>query len=65
MSVADTEDKVLDLMELEIQGASEDMADDLGTIFYADGTGNSSKNPLGLAALVDKIFHCPLFSFSL
>jgi len=53
MSVADTEDKVMDLMELEIQGATEDMADDLGTIFYSDGTGNSSKDPLGLQALVD------------
>jgi len=51
--VADTEDKVLDLMKLTIQSDTEDMADDLGTIFYADGTGNSSKDPLGLAALVD------------
>lgn len=53
LSVADTEDKVLDLMKLEIQSSTEDMADDLGTIFYADGTGNGSKDPLGLAALVD------------
>ena len=53
MSVADTEDKILDLMKLTIQSDSEDMADDLGTIFYADGTGNNSKDPLGLAALVD------------
>src|SRR3990167_6755711 len=53
MSVADTEDKVLDLMKLTIQSDTEDMADDLGTIFYSDGTGNSSKDPLGLAALVD------------
>jgi hypothetical protein len=53
LSVADTEDKVLDLMRLTIQSDTEDMADDLGTIFYADGTGNSSKDPLGLAALVD------------
>jgi len=53
LSVADTEDKVLDLMKLTIQSDTEDMADDLGTIFYADGTGNSSKDPLGLAALVD------------
>jgi hypothetical protein len=29
------------------------MADDLGTIFYADGTGNGNKDPLGLAALID------------
>ncbi len=53
LSVADTESKVLDLMKLTIQSDTEDMADDLGTIFYADGTGNSSKDPLGLAALVD------------
>lgn len=53
LSVADTESKVLDLMKLTIQSDTEDMADDLGTIFYADGTGNSSKDPLGLSALVD------------
>lgn len=53
LSVADTEDKVLDLMKLTIQSDTEDMADDLGTIFYSDGTGNSSKDPLGLGALVD------------
>lgn len=53
LSVADTEDKVLDLMKLTIQSDTEDMADDLGTLFYADGTGNSGKDPLGLAALVD------------
>lgn len=53
LSVADTDSKVLDLMKLTIQSDTEDMADDLGTIFYADGTGNNSKDPLGLAALVD------------
>lgn len=53
VSVADTDDKILDLMKLTIQSDTEDMADDLGTIFYADGTGNNSKDPLGLAALVD------------
>jgi hypothetical protein len=53
LSVADTEDKVLDLMKLTIQSDTEDMADDLGTIFYSDGTGNGSKDPLGLGALVD------------
>ena len=53
LSVADTESKVLDLMKLTIQSDTEDMADDLGTIFYADGTGNSNKDPLGLGALVD------------
>ncbi len=53
LAVADTEDKVLDLMKLTIQSDTEDMADDLGTAFYADGTGNGSKDVLGLAALVD------------
>ena len=41
------------MMKLTIQSDTEDMADDLGTIFYADGTGNGSKDPLGLGALVD------------
>jgi hypothetical protein len=53
LSVADTDDKVIDLMKLTIQSDTEDLADDLGTAFYADGTGNSSKDVLGLAALVD------------
>lgn len=53
LSVADTEDKVLDLMKLTIQSDTEDMADDLGTIWYADGTGNNGKDPLGLTALDD------------
>jgi hypothetical protein len=53
LSVADTEEKILDLVKLTIQSDTEDMADDLGTIFYSDGTGNGSKDPLGLAALVD------------
>src|SRR3989304_7163779 len=37
LSVADTEDKVLDLMRLTIQSDTEDMADDLGVIFFSDG----------------------------
>jgi len=53
LSVADTEDKVIKLMQAEIQGSVEDMADDLGDIIYGDGTGNFSKDPLGLGALVD------------
>jgi hypothetical protein len=53
LSVADTDAKILDLMKLTIQSDTEDMADDLGDIFYTDGTGNGSKDPLGLAALVD------------
>lgn len=53
LSVADSDAKILDLMKLTMQSDAEDMADDLGTIFYADGTGNGGKDPLGLAALVD------------
>ena len=53
LSVADTDSKILDMMKLTIQSDTEDMADDLGAIFYSDGTGNDSKDPLGLAALVD------------
>jgi hypothetical protein len=53
LSVADTDEKVLDLMKLTIQSDTEDMADDLGTIFYGDGTGNSSKDPAGLGLIVD------------
>src|SRR4029079_8690505 len=47
------ESKVIDLIEVETASSAQDMADGLGTIFYADGSGNSSKDPLGLAALVD------------
>ena len=45
--------KVIDLMSVELEGAAHDMADDIGDIFYGDGTGNSSKDPLGLGAIVD------------
>lgn len=50
---AGNEAKVIDLATAEITGATQDLADDLGTIFYSDGTGNSSKDPLGLKAIVD------------
>ena len=53
LSVNATEDKVLDLAAIEMSSSAQDMADDLGTIFYSDGTGNSGKNPLGLGALCD------------
>ncbi|HEX9503614.1 MAG TPA: phage major capsid protein [Patescibacteria group bacterium] len=47
------ETKVIDLIDVETASTAQDMADNLGTIAYADGTGNNSKDPLGLAALVD------------
>jgi len=53
LSANATDEKVLDLAAIEIASASQDMADDIGTLFYADGTGNSSKDFLGLGAHVD------------
>jgi len=53
LSVNMTEEKVLDLAAIEMKSRAQDMADDLGTMFYADGTGNSSKDFLGLGAIVD------------
>lgn len=47
------ETKVIDLATAELTSAAQDMADDLGTIFYSDGTGNGGKDPLGLKAIVD------------
>lgn len=48
-----TDEKKLDLMEIEMASTAGDLADDLGTQFYDDGTGNGSKDILGLAALID------------
>lgn len=50
---ASQEEQVLDLAKLSIQEAANRMADNIGTMFYSDGTGNSSKDFLGLAAAVD------------
>src|SRR3990167_4932906 len=48
-----TEEKVLDLAKLELASTAHDMADDIGTLFYSTGTGNGSKDFLGLEAIVD------------
>lgn len=48
-----TEDGVLDLVGTEFAMAAQEMADELGTVFYSDGTGNSSKDFLGLKAIDD------------
>lgn len=45
--------KVMDLATVEMRGRAQDLADDVGTLFYADGTGNGNKDFLGLGALVD------------
>lgn len=53
LAVNATESKVLDLMATELESTAQDAADDIGTIFYSDGTGNGGKDFLGLGALVD------------
>lgn len=45
--------KVMDLATIEMRSRAQDMADDIGTLMYSDGTGNSNKDFLGLAAIVD------------
>lgn len=45
--------KVLDLTKVEMQSRAQDLADGLGSQLWSDGTGNSSKDLLGLAAIVD------------
>lgn len=51
--VNNTDEKIMDLIGVEIMGSAQDMASDIGTIFYSDGTGNGSKDFLGLSAIVD------------
>lgn len=45
--------KVLDLTRVEMASRAQDLADGIGTMLWSDGTGNSNKDFLGLAALVD------------
>ncbi len=45
--------KVLDLTRVEMQSRAQDLADGLGTMLWSDGTGNGSKDLLGLGAIVD------------
>lgn len=53
LAVNATQDRVLDLLKVEMETAKISMMDRIGTQFYADGTGNSSKDFNGLANLVD------------
>lgn len=48
-----TEERVLDLAKIEMSSTAQDMADDIGTLFYGTGIGNGSKDFLGLEAIVD------------
>lgn len=45
--------RMVELATITLAESAEDMADDIGTIFYGDGTGNGGKDFLGLEAIVD------------
>lgn len=53
LGVNKTQAGVLDLLQVEMETARVSLMDRLGTQVYADGTGNGSKDFLGLKALVD------------
>lgn len=53
--------RVVDLAALELESAAEDMADSIGTLFYSDGEGNSSKDFQGLEAIVDDGTNTPTY----
>jgi len=51
--VNQTDAQVISLVRVELESSQEDALDDIGTMFYADGTGNDSKDFYGLKYLVD------------
>lgn len=53
LALNDTDKQVADLMKRQVASDTMDMSDRLGTQFYSDGTGNSSQDITGLAAIVD------------
>ena len=53
LSANQTDDQIIDLAALEMKSSAQDMADGIGSLFMGDGTGNSSKDFLGLGAIVD------------
>lgn len=48
-----TEAQVVNLVKTEMESSAQDGLDDVGDMFYADGTGNSSKEFNGLGNLAD------------
>lgn len=48
-----SETKVIDLMKMEMATRAQQMADEIGDLFWGDGTGNASKDFTGLGAIVD------------
>lgn len=50
---AGSKEKVADIQAIKIESASMSLTDKLATDVYLDGTGNSSKNITGLAAMIE------------
>jgi hypothetical protein len=48
-----SESQIINLVRVELESSQQDMVDQIGTLLYADGTGNSNKDFLGLDALDD------------
>lgn len=48
-----TKTQLLSLVKVEMESVVQDMIDDIGTIMYSTGTGNSNKDFLGIAAAYD------------
>jgi hypothetical protein len=51
--VVASSDAAVDFVALAIDEAANEAKDNIGDIFYGDGTGNSNKNFLGFAAIID------------
>lgn len=51
--VNSTDAQVIDLVKAEMESSAMDALDDIGDMFYGDGTGNASKDFEGLGNLVD------------
>src|SRR3990167_3152710 len=48
-----SETQVTDMVKEALEESQQELMDKVGTVAYGDGTGNSNKDPLGLAAIVD------------
>lgn len=61
LSANASEEGVLNLAKIELASTANDAADDIGSLFYGDGTGNGSKDFLGLEAIVDDATNAATF----
>ena len=54
VSANQTDAKVIDLIAVELESTTQDCADDVGSLFYGDGTGNGGKDFLGQSTFVER-----------